>query len=137
MPVLNDPQSPAPRRKTGSHPVLTATAPTPEPAPIDYAALAVEVARHLPPPSPVSPDAARLLTAALAAVPPGAARWALGLLGVLLALYGAQLRALWGLPDRVAALEAQGGRVEAKLDGVSGLLSAPGGAATSRPGGVR
>ncbi len=106
------------RRKTGGFPAVA----SPPPEPLDYAALAAEVARLLPPPAPVPPETARLLTASLAAVPPGFVRGILALGILALTLYGAQLRALWGLPERVDKVEAQLAEVEAALTRIEGKL---------------
>ncbi len=122
MPEQQLQQAPqAPRRKTGSFP---AVAPSPAPEPIDVAALAAEVARLLPA-TPAQSEATKLLSASLAAIPPGFARWIIAIGIVAATLYGAQLRALWGLPDRVAAVEASLERVEAKIDALSAARVTP------------
>ncbi len=123
MPEQQQQQAAPLRRKTGSFPAVAAPPPEPAPPePIDYAAIAAEVARLLPPPAPVPPETARLLTASLAAVPPGVFRWIFGLGVLALTLYGAQLRALWGLPERVDQVEAQLAEVEAALTRIEGKL---------------
>ncbi len=106
--MTNAQETAPPRRvKTGAHPVVPVH---PE---IDYAALAAEISRSAG--QSQTPEGARLLTAALGALPPRAVSWLVVALFALATVYGAQLRAIWGLPERVAAMEQSLTRIETKL----------------------
>jgi hypothetical protein len=72
----------------------------------------------------LTPEQRELLSAAYNALPPRAKSWlAGGIIGVIVAL-SSQLLAIWGLPDRFAALETKLATLDTKIDKLIGKESA-------------